>query len=129
MRSEIQAALRGVIDTLGETWQYRRLTSGPSTNTRTYGSWTDVTASASGRSAPSEWDEAKSIWKRVERTRVRVSDALADLHQGDQLKHPDGDVYAIMGIASNALDAGTIAYDCERTKPLKAEAVDRDGGV
>jgi hypothetical protein len=28
LRAEIQTTLRGVIDMLGETWQYRRMTCG-----------------------------------------------------------------------------------------------------
>lgn len=129
LRSDIQLSLRSVVDSLGETWQYRRMTSGPAASTRTYGSWTDVTAHASGRSAPMEWDEKRSVWKRVERVRVRVSDALSDLHQGDQFKAPDLVVYAVQGVASNAPNTGTVAYDCERTVPLKAEAASREAGV
>jgi predicted deacylase len=129
LRADIQASLRGVIADQGETWQYRRLTSGPSANTRTYGSWTNVTAHASDRAAPPEWDAERNVWKRVERLRFRVSDALADLHQGDQVKDPAGTVYALTGISSNAPNTGTIAYDCERAVPLKIEAGSREGGV
>ncbi len=129
LRAEIQTTLRGVIDMLGETWQYRRMTSGPAAATRTYGSWTNVTTHASGRSAPQEWDERRNAWKRVERVRVRVSDALADLHQGDQFKAPDLAVFAVQGVASNAPNTGTVAYDCERTVPLKVDAGNREGGV
>jgi hypothetical protein len=51
------------------------------------------------------------------------------LHQGDQFKDPSGSYWAILGIASNAPGTGTVAYDCERAVPLKAEAGSREGGV
>lgn len=129
LRDDIQASLRGVIDSLGETWQYRRLTSGPATHTRTYGSWTDVTVSASSRSDMMEYDEDRRQWTRREAVTVRVSDALSDLHQGDQVKDPAGKVYAMQFVASNALNAGTIAYRCSNDVPIKSEGGNRQGGV
>lgn len=120
-RADIQAALQTVVAILGETWQYRRRTTGPVASPG-YSAWADVTVCASSRSAPPEWDDKRSLWKRVDRTRARVSDALAELHNGDQLRTPDGTVWAVLGIASNALSSGTIAYDCERHVPLRGEA-------
>jgi hypothetical protein len=129
LRSDIQTGLRDVVTALGETWQYRRLTSGPGASTRTYGTWTNVTAHATGRSAPQEWDDRRNVWKRVERVRVRVSDVLTDLHQGDEIQDPSGAVFSVQGIASNAPNLGSIAYDCARSVPLKVEGGNRDGGV
>jgi len=129
IRSDIQTALRQVIADLGETWQYRRRTSGPATQTVTYGSWTDVVAHATTRSAPQEFQDDSRDARRVERMRVRVSDALADLFAGDQFKQPDGTVWAVVGIQSNAPNAGTVAYEVERTTPVKAEAGNRGGGL
>lgn len=129
LRADIQTALREVITDLGETWSYRRLTSGPKVNTRTYGSWTTITAHASSRAAPQEWDAERKLWKRVERIRWRVSDALADLHQGDQVKDSADTVYAVTGISSNAPNTGTVSYECERAVPLRVEAGSREAGV
>lgn len=129
LRADIQTALRSVITDLGETWQYRRLTSGPAAHNRTHGTWTDVTASASGRSDTMEYDEDRRQWTRREAITVRVSDALSDLHQGDQVKDPAGKIYAVQFVASNALDAGTIAYRCSVDVPLKSEGGNRQGGV
>lgn len=129
LRADIQTALRSVITDLGETWQYRRLTSGPATHTRTYGSWTDVVASASGRSDTQEYDEDRRQWTRREALTLRVSDALSDLHQGDQVKDPAGKIYGVLFVASNAHNAGTIAYRCSNDVPLKSEAGNRQGGV
>lgn len=122
LRSEIQDAMRSVVAALGETWQYRLRTSGPSVQTATYGAWANVTAHATGLGAPQEWDDKRQAWKRVERIRVRISDAVAVMHQGDQLKDTASVVYAVEGIASNAPNTGTVAYDCARTVPLKGEA-------
>lgn len=129
MRDDIRASLQAANDSIGESWQYRRRTSGPSAQSPSYGAWTAVTANPTGRAAPQEWDDRRQVWKRVERVRVRVSDALADLHQGDQLKDADGVTWAITGIASNALRTGTIAYECERAVPLKAESGNREAGA
>ena len=129
LRSDIRDSLRTAHDLLCETWQYRRLTSGPAASARTYGSWTDMLANATGRAAPQEWDDVRRVWKRAERLRIRVSDTLADLHQGDQVKDPDSTVYAVGGVASNAPNTGTVSYECERSVPLKAEAESRNGGV
>lgn len=130
LRADIQTALREVITDLGETtWYYRRLTSGPATATRTYGSWTAVTVHASGRSDQKEYDEDRRTWTRRETMIARVSDALADLHQGDQFKDAAGKIYAVESVASNAQNAGTIAYRLAYDVPLRVEAGNRNGGV
>jgi len=129
LRADIQTALRGVIADLGEAWEYRRMTSGPAAATRTYSAWTAVTVHATGLSAPQEWDDRRQATKRVERIRIRTSDALAHLHAGDQFKDGAGTVYAVEAISSNAPNTGTVAYDCQRTVPLVTKAGDRDGGV
>lgn len=129
LRADIQSALRQVVADLGETWQYRRRTSGPASQTVTYGSWTDVVAHATARSAPQDFADDSRDARRVERMRVRVSDALADLFAGDQFKEPDGTVWAVAGVQSNAPATGSVAYDVERTTPAKAEAGNRGGGL
>jgi hypothetical protein len=129
LRDDIQTALRQVITDLGETWQYRRRTSGPSSQTVTYGSYANVVVHASGRSAPQEFEEDSRTVNRMERMRVRVSDALADLYAGDQFKDPDNVVWAVVGIGSNAPGTGTVAYEVERTVPVKADGGNRGGGI
>lgn len=129
LRSEIQSALRGAIDTLGETWQYRRRTSGPANPTESRDAWADVVVHATSRATPQEYDEDRRLVKRSEKCQIRISDALADLHAGDQFKDPNGVVWAVNGVASNAQATGTVAYECTRAVPLKAEASDRKSGV
>jgi hypothetical protein len=128
LRDEIQATLRGVVSVLSETWQYRRRTSGPSAQTA-YGAWADIEAHATGGGDQTDYDDARQTEKRVERMRVRVSDALADLHIGDQLKDAGSVVWAVIGIASKSPNTGTVSYSCERAVPLKVSAGDRQGGA
>jgi hypothetical protein len=127
-RSNIQTAVRNVIAIAGETWQYRRLTSGAAASTRTYGTATDVTASISLRSAAEEFDEQRGGWKRIERAQLAISDALAELHQGDQVKDPNAVWWSIEGIVRSDERCGAIIYDIRREITLRAEA-NRQGGV
>jgi hypothetical protein len=129
LRDEIQASLRGAVAIMSEPWQYRRRTSGPSAQTPTYGTWANVDAHPTAGGDQLDYDEARQTGKRVERMRVRVSDALADLHVGDQFKDTGSVVWAVIGIASKSPNTGTVAYSCERAVPLKASAGDRQSGA
>ncbi len=126
---QIQTALRAVPTYFAPTagWSYRRLTSGPAAEERTYGAWTSVDAHVTGKSTTEAYDD-QSAHARKEVARFRVSSALAELHQGDQVK--DGQtkpiVWAVMGIVSSGI--GTTAYMIERTIDLRAE-LNRQGGV
>jgi hypothetical protein len=129
VRADIQTALRDVVTILAESWQYRRRTSGPSAQTPTYGTWTAVDAHPTGGGDQVDYDDARQTEKRVERMRVRVSDALADLHIGDQFKDTGSVVWAVIGVASKSPNTGTVSYACERAVPLKVGAGDRQGGA
>lgn len=127
--ADIRTTLQSVItDVLSEAWYYRRLTSGPATETRTYGTWTAVQALGTAQTTDEQYDERRQAFKRRETIRVRVSDALADLHQGDQFKDAAAIIWAIDGIASRAANCGTVAYSASRDIPLLASPA-RDGGV
>ena len=127
LRDDIQTGLREVIASLGETWQYRRRTSGPANPTQAFGAWTNVTACPTAMAGPPEYDEDRRTWKRTESLSVRVSDAVADLYHGDQFKDTAGLIYAVVGVASAVPNTGTVRYDIERTEPRKAESANRRG--
>lgn len=124
--SAMQSILRTVPGILGVTWYYRKLNSGPIAQTRTYDPQVSVILHVSGRRTREEFDENGKVVRRVEDAQVRMSDAIDDLHQGDQLIDNDGQNWAVMGIASSGY--GTKAYALERTIPLKA-GPNRGGGV
>ncbi len=126
VRASIRAILQTVPAYLGENWFYQRMTTGPADSPRTYGTPTTFAVHITGRTTGEEYDERRQVWLRKERARLRVSDALADLHQGDQVIDPAGTLYAVRGIESSGV--GTIAYTIERDIPLKA-GPDRAGGV
>lgn len=126
LRDDIRTALREVVTTLGETWQYRRLTSGGAASVRTYSAWTDVTAHATARAWVQEWSDDRQAWQRIETQRVRVSDALDQLNTGDQFQDPDGVQWAVRAQPTSGV--GSVAYTVERIIPLIADAR-RGGGV
>lgn len=126
LRETIRETLRDVVDLLGETWQYRRLTSGPAAEPRTYSAWTDVTAHPTSLNWEQTWNEDRQAWERTETQRLRVSDALAQLNPGDQVRDTAEVVWAVS--AQQAAGVGTKAYTITRTIPLKADA-GRGGGV
>lgn len=127
--SDMQTALRGAItDVLSEAWYYRLLTSGPATETRTYGSWIAVQALGTGQTTAQEYDDRRQVFRRRETIFAMISDAVAVLNQGDQFKDASGIIWHIDGIASRAHGFGTINYQASRDIPLQASP-NRDGGV
>lgn len=126
LRATMRTALQGVVTTLGETWQYRRLTSGPATATRTYGDWTEVVAHPTMRTWDQVWNAEADRWERSETQKLRVGDDLAQLLTGDQVKDPDGVVWAVQGQSSAGV--GSIGYTIARLLPLQGDA-GRGGGV
>ncbi len=126
LRDDIRESLRDVVDLLGETWQYRRLTSGPATETRTYGAWADVTAHPTSLTWDQTWNEDRQAWERTETQRLRIKDDLAQLNPGDQVRDTAQVVWAVG--AQQAAGVGTKAYTVMRTIPLQADA-GRGGGV
>ena len=130
LRSDIQTALRTVVSVtagIGETWQYRKLTSAPGVDTRTYGTATDIVGHQSGRTHSEKFQDERGAWVREERCSFRVSDATTALTQGDQLADPSSVYWAVVGIASSGV--GTVRYDLSRLVPLYAEGSSRNGGV
>lgn len=129
-RADMRAALRSaVLDTFGDTWQYRRLTSGTSALPRTYSAYADVEVHATSTNEVQVYDENGRAHRRREAMRARLSDLVGPLKNGDQLKDPDGIVWAIDGVLSGAQRvAGTVAYSISRDLQTKAEP-NRNGGV
>ncbi len=129
LRADIQTALRAANDAIGESWYYRRRTSG-ATGSKTYGTWTSVTVNATSRILGQEWDDKRGAFKSTNRMKARISDAVSELEQGDQLKDPAGVVYAVMGVAAQAANTGTLAYEIARDVTMRGEAgPGRDGGL
>jgi hypothetical protein len=127
LRDDIAAATRSVVTALGETWAYRRLTSGPAAETRTYGSWTDMTAHVSFETNAEGYGEQDYSVTRQETAKLRVTDALTRLQQGDQVRAPDGaTVWSVVGVSSSGV--GTRGYQISRSVPLRG-GPDRGGEV
>lgn len=130
LRADIQTQLRtvvGVTAGIGETWQYRKLTSAPGVDTRTYGTATDIAGHQTGRAHSEAFQDGRGAWVREERCSFRVSDATTELTQGDQLVDTASVYWAVVGIASSGI--GTRRYDLSRSVPLYAEGSSRNGGV
>lgn len=129
----IRARLRDVVGgnsskTLGETWQYRRITSAYGISPRTYGAYNDVTGLATGRSFQENYDQDMHVYRRVEAQLFRCADNDPDpaLRMGDQVQDREGLIWDVYGQPRRAY--GTIAYTLQREVPLLADA-DRQGGV
>lgn len=126
LESVFQSVLRPVPGVLGVTWYYRRLTSGPANQTRSYGMTTSFVVHVSNRRTREEYNERGQLSARIEEAQVRTSDVLADLHQGDQVIDADGNFWSVSGMASSGY--GTKAFAISRRIPLKASP-ERGGNV
>lgn len=122
----IRSVLQKVVPFLGETWQYRTLTSGKDVTDRTYSDFADVTAHCSERTHVEVYDERHHQNIQEESGVLFVADTLV-LSQGDQVKSPQGEVFAVMGISARANQAGTIAYRIRRVLPLVTKQNRGDG--
>ncbi len=130
LRADIQTQLRTVVSVtagIGETWQYRVLTSAPGVDTRTYGTATDIVGHQSNRTHSEAFENERGVWMRQERCSFRTSDGATELKQGDQLADPNSVYWAVTGIASSGV--GTRRYELTRDVPLYAEGTSRNGGV
>ncbi len=130
LRADIQTQLRlvtSVTDGIGETWQYRLLTSAPGVDTRTYGTATNIVGHQSNRTHSEGFQNDQGVWMRQEKCSFRTSDALQELKQGDQLSDPSSIYWAVVGVASTGV--GTRRYELTRDVPLYAEGTSRNGGV
>lgn len=130
LRADIQTQLRtvvGVTAGIGETWQYRRITSAPGVDTRTYGTLTDIVGHQISRSHTESFRDDQGVWMRKEQCSFRVADNATELTQGDQLVDPSGIYWAVMGIASSGV--GTRRYELAREVPLYSEGSSRKGGT
>lgn len=128
MRDEMAAVLRSAVSVtagFGETWTFRRMTSEPDVEPRTYGSATDIVGHQSARTHSEGYKTDQGVWMRQERCGFRVADNTTELKQGDQLTDPSGVYWAVMGVASTGV--GTRRYDLSRDVPLLAEG-NRGGG-
>lgn len=112
---EIRASLRRVVgnygESLGRTWQYRRMTSSAAAEPRTYSAeWVDFVALDTTGSFSEVFDQDRGEYKKawVQRLRAADDDPSPWLCLGSQVKDPDGNVWAVVGVQSSGI--GTVAY-------------------
>lgn len=130
LRADIQTQLRtvvGVTAGIGETWQYRQITSAPGIDTRTYGTLTDIVGHQVNRSHTETFQNERGVWMKQERCSFRVPDSTTELKQGDQLVDTASVYWAVIGIVSSGV--GTRRYELARDVPLYTEGSSRNGGT
>jgi hypothetical protein len=117
-----------ITEHLSETWEYRRLTSVMGREPRTYETWTEFPALATAGSNFENYDPNRDVFKQSTVQRIRTTDEATDppLGQGDQVRGPNGSVWAVSGVATSG--PGTVAYSLSRETGLTGDA-DRKGGV
>jgi hypothetical protein len=127
LADDIRSALRSTVEDLSEVWYYRKITSLPGVEPRTYdAAWTEIDGLATAVSWAQEYDEQRDAQVLRHRARLRVPDSVTALVPGDQVKDSSDIVWAVSARESSAY--GSIAYAIMREKPMLAEA-DRGGGV
>lgn len=113
-RSQAASIARAAVGLFSATWQYRqRTTTGASP--AAYGAWTDMAAHETMRRFDQEYDEERGSIVLRETTAIRVADTVTVLARGDQVKDPDGVVFAVDNIMSSG--PGTRKYQLIRSAP------------
>jgi hypothetical protein len=128
IQSNSRAVLRSDSTGLSTVWQYRRLTSNPGVEPRTYTDWEDFdTLPTSGQHTESyDGDRATFTQSASQRIRSPDDEIVPPLEQGDQVKDPAEVVWAVMGVGTSG--PGSIAWSITRDTSLMADG-DRKGGV
>lgn len=128
IESNSRAVLRSDANGLATTWHYRRLTSDPGVEPRTYTDWEEFAVLPTAGQHVEKFDQDRSTFSQASAQRVRCPDdeVVPPLEQGDQVKDDHDDVWAVMGVSSSG--PGSVAYAVERDKGLMADG-DRKGGV
>lgn len=123
-----RAVLRSDSNGLATVWQYRRLTSAPGVEPRTYSDWADFDTLPTSGQHTEGYDLERATFTQSASQRVRCPDdeISPPLEQGDQVKDPKEAVWAVMGVGSSG--PGSIAYSINRENGLMADG-DRKGGV
>jgi hypothetical protein len=129
----IKANSRNVVNdspnSLAETWSFRRLTSNYGADPRTYDAdWTEFQALGTRDANSEQYDDKRQVWYRANTNFVRAPDnnPSPKLKNGDQMKDPNGLVFAVVGVSSSG--PGTIQYALTREEFLYADA-ERGGGA
>ncbi len=123
----IAAAERLALGILSSPIQYRRLTSRPGVEPRTYGTTTSTTALVSNLTTVQEYDQHLQSYINAQRITVRFPGSVAELVQGDQVLLPDGSSWAILELLSTGQD--TNRYMCGKDVATLASGGDRGGGM
>jgi len=129
LRDDIATVLRTVVSVttgIGETWQYRQMTSAYDVEPRTYGTAANIVGHQANRTHSEPFRTEAGLWLRSERCSFRAADNTTELKQGDQLSDPNSVYWSVVGIASTGV--GTFRYDLSREVPLMADA-GHNGGV
>lgn len=126
----VRANVRQVLaaGALTDTWQYQRRTSDAAAGVPTFGTAGTVAALFIAGGTVEQFDDKRSEFKLANVGRLRMADnALSpQLVVGDRVIAPDGEVWAVVSIQSEA--PGSIAYGISREQGLRAEPT-RGGGV
>ena len=122
MFDTIQTTLRAAVTTMAQSgWEYRRMTSTLSAETRTWGAFASlVVMPVPSMAGPVTYDEDTDSTDRTERMSIRVPDTQQALTIGDQVKSPAGIYWSIDGRESGGDAAGSVRYALTRRIPLKA---------
>lgn len=127
IRSIIRDNSRLIVSSMGETWEYRTLTSSPAAETQAWSAWVQIVAHFSSQTTTQDYDEIRNQHRQREVAFLRMSDATL-LKPGAQTRiASDSDnVWHVDGIASRGI--GVIRYQIGRDVP-KVQVANRDGGV
>jgi hypothetical protein len=118
----IRTSIRSVVTLMGEAWTYRRMSSTLAAASRTFGSWTAITAIPVPNVSAGDETDAEGRWSRVERRSIRVLDTAVALTTGDQVTAPDGTIWDVDGRDSGG-DVGSVRYRLRRdVTGLKADS-------
>jgi hypothetical protein len=115
-RAIVQNMTRLAVGLFTATWQARVRTSAANGTNPTFGAWADREMHATSRTSSEEWDDDRDSWMRIERRTVRESDSYALLTRGDQLKDPDGTIWAIHELTASG--PGSRQYAVIITHPV-----------
>lgn len=125
---DIRETMRLVLapNELSDTFQYRKLTSKPSAEPRTYDEWYDIVGLPSQGKTSQIFDEKKGVYKNYSNMSFRTADTEPSLEPGDQVMETTGRVWNVIGVLSSG--PGSIAYSLGREIGVMASR-DRKGGV
>lgn len=120
-------ALKTIPNTLyAMSMTYRRLTSNPNVEPRTYATAVNFSGFLKDHTHRDQWDDRRGAWITIESVSL-VTDPTVVLRNGDQITDADGKKWAFASRDSSG--PATIHYTLEANDPSLASGGDRGGGV